>query len=154
MSQYIEGDQYGVATLDPTDAIVAGQYGTWRLTYTCGEEALPVGTCLHIYTDSDTDWEMPQFLDPSAPDYMTLQTPDGVHAMAKAVNLKRLVVVLGGRELQSGEQLTVVFGDPGDGNPGTRPQTFIDQRRYFWVDVELPDQQQRLTLATNLLARR
>ncbi|MFP6603367.1 MAG: DUF3604 domain-containing protein [Pirellulaceae bacterium] len=147
MSQYVEGDQYGVVTLDPADAIVAGQYGTWHLTYTCGSNHLPVGSCLHIYTDSDTDWEMPQFLDPAAPDYMTLQTPDGVQAMVKAINLKKLVVVLGGRELQSGEQLKVVFGDPGDGNPGTRAQTFIDQRRYFWVDVELPDQQERFTLA-------
>ena len=149
MSQYVEGDQYGVVTLDPADAIVAGQYGTWRLTYTCGATHLPAGTCLHVYTDSDTDWEMPQFLDPAAPDYMTLQTPEGVQAMVKAINLKKLVVVLGGRELQSGEQLTIVFGDPGNGNPGTRAQTFIDQRRYFWVDVELPDQEQRLTLANS-----
>ena len=149
MSQYIEGDEYGVATIEPAEPIIAGQYGTWRLTYTCGDEVLPVGTCLHIYTDSDTDWEMPQFLDPSAPDYMTLQTPDGVHAMVKAINLKRLVVVLGGRELKTGEAMTVVFGDPGDGNPGTRAQTFIDQRRYFWVDVELPGQEQRLTLVNS-----
>ena len=148
MSQYIEGDEYGVATIEPTQPIIAGQYGTWRLTYTCGDEGLPVGTCLHIYTDSDTDWEMPQFLDPSAADYMTLETPDGVDAMAKAVSLKKLVVVLGGRALKNGEKLTVVFGDLGDGNPGTRAQTFIDQRRYFWIDVELPGQQ-RLTLVNS-----
>jgi len=137
MSQFIEGDELGQVALDPAGPIVAGQYGTWRLTYTCGSTPLPPQTRLHIYTDSDTDWEMPQFLDPAAADYMTLETPAGVQGMVNAVNLKRLVIVLEGRELQPGESLTLVYGDPGTGNPGTRAQTFIDQRRFFWVDVEL-----------------
>ena len=149
MSQYVEGDELGVVTLDPASPIVAGQYGTWRLTYTCGVTPLPPGTALHVYTDSDTDWEMPQFLDPAAADYMTLQAPEGVQAMVEAVHLKRLVLVLAGRELQPGEQLTIVYGDPGSGNPGTRAQTFIDQRRFFWVDVELAGQGERCTLANS-----
>ena len=57
--------------------------GTWRLTYEAGTDGIAVGGGIRVRTDSDTDWGTPQFLDPAAADYMTVSTPEGVHASVR-----------------------------------------------------------------------
>ncbi len=45
------------------------------------------------------------------------------------------MLVVTGRPLQPGEELSVTYGDRSGGGPGSRAQTFAEARRYFWVDV-------------------
>ena len=66
----------GHATLDPATDVIAGSYGTWRLTYVAGAKGIASGGRIRVHTDSDTDWGIPQFDDPSGDDYMTVQAPE------------------------------------------------------------------------------
>ena len=57
----------GRAWIEPTDAVPAGSYGTWRLYYEAGATGLPAGARVRIHTDSDTDWGLPQLAAPGSP---------------------------------------------------------------------------------------
>ena len=128
-------EEYGCATIDPATDVVAGEFGTWRLTYTAGRRGLAVGGGLRVYTDSDTDWGIPQFHDPAAAEYMTLRSPEGV---APAVRIERqgaLRCFIEGRDLKPGEEIEIVFGDTCGGGPGSRAQTFAEDGFFYWIDV-------------------
>ncbi|MDE2816477.1 MAG: hypothetical protein OXK81_07230, partial [Chloroflexota bacterium] len=71
-------EQFGTASLSPAGRAIAGAYGTWRLAYTVGASGVAVGGAIRIFTESDTDWGMPQLTDPSQAEYMTVDGPPGV----------------------------------------------------------------------------
>ena len=127
--------QWGTGQLEPSDPIVAGRYGTWRLTYTAGPRGLPTGSRIRIYTDTDTDWANPQFLDPTADDYASVMVPDGVSCSVRTTGVRSLAVTVSGRDLRAGEQIHVTLGDTTGGSRGIRPQTFAEDRHYFWFGV-------------------
>lgn len=131
-----EPERYGSATLDPDGDIIAGSYGTWTLAYTAGSGGVAPGGCIRVYTDSDTDWGMPQFQDPTAADYMTVEAPAGVHVGILNQNVTSLVLHIRGRALRPGEKVILVYGDRSGGGPGARAQTFAEEKRYFLVAVD------------------
>ena len=137
---------YGSGSIEPNGDIVAGQYGTWRLTYTAGSKGLPTGGCLRVYTDSDTDWELLQFVEPTASDYATVEAPEGVRIAVRTDNQRSLRMWNHGRNLLSGEQVTLVMGDISGGGPGSRSQTFAEDKHYFWIDVDEAGLGQPVTL--------
>ncbi|MBI3971240.1 MAG: DUF3604 domain-containing protein [Chloroflexi bacterium] len=126
----------GRASIDPAGDVIAGSYGTWRLTYVAGAEGVAPGGRLRIHTDSDTDWGVPQFDDPAGAEYMTFQAPAGVRVTALVQSVTALLLVVQGRALRPDEQIVVTYGDRSGGGPGSRAQTFREARRYFWVDVD------------------
>ncbi|MCH7989152.1 MAG: DUF3604 domain-containing protein [Planctomycetes bacterium] len=136
MTNNSESNQYGRATIDPPSEIIAGSYCTVRLSFQAGEKGIAAGGSIRVYTDTDTDWGIAQFLEPAADDYASVEAPDGVHVGIKTVGVKALQVTIAGRPLKPGETITIVFGDTSGGSPGTRAQTFFDEKRYFWVDVD------------------
>jgi len=125
------------ATIDPAGDVIAGSYGTWRLTCEVGSGGLSRGARIRIHTDSDTDWGVPQFDDPSGPDYMTVRTPRGADVTALAQGFRSLLFTVTGRALEPGEQIVLTYGDRSGGGPGARTQTFAEARRYFAVDVDV-----------------
>ena len=129
-------DGYGSAVIDPAEAVVAGTMGTWRLTYTVGTQGIAVGGRLRIRTDADTDWGVPQFMDPAGDDYATVSAPTGVRCSIRVGGPKSLEVCVHGRSLTEGEQLTVTLGDTSSGSPGSRAQTFLEPRHNFIVEVD------------------
>ena len=124
------------ATIDPTDPVLAGELGTWRLTVEAVSEGLPAGTVLRVTTDSDTDWGVPQFDDPGAAEYMTFEVPDGVSVLARTDGLRGVRATLAGAGLEPGERIVLVYGDTAGGGPGSRAQTFREPRRYFHLQVD------------------
>ena len=130
-------DDYGRATIDPAGDVVAGSYGTWRLSYEAGSKGISVGGRIRVYTDSDSDWGTPQFIDPAAAEYMTLEAPEGVRFDLQTTGVKSLLLSIDGRELRPGERVTFIYGDRSGGGPGSRAQTFLEQKRYFWADVNI-----------------
>jgi len=127
--------EYGFATIDPAADVVAGRYGTWRLTYTAGSRGIAVGGGIRVYTDSDTDWGIPQFHDPAAAEYMSAQAPAGVHPAVRIERQGALRCFVQGRNLEPGEQIGIVFGDTCGGGPGSRAQTFSEDNFFYWIDV-------------------
>ncbi|MBM3957692.1 MAG: hypothetical protein FJ313_06530, partial [Gemmatimonadetes bacterium] len=128
--------EYGNAGVEPSGPVVAGSYGTWRLTFEAGAIGVAPGGVIRVTTDSDTDWGMPQFTDPAAADYMTVEAPPGATADVQAVDLRTVRAVVRGRGLRPGERLTLVYGDRSGGGPGSRAQTFLEPRHHFCVDVD------------------
>ena len=137
VSQVVDSSAgFGTLHIDPTDEVIAGEFGTWRLIYTVGSKGLADGGRLRIRTDSDTDWGTPQFLDPAAADYMSVTAPDGVHCSIQVGGPKSLSVRVHGRSLVEGEKITLTLGDAGAGSPGSRAQTFLEGQHFFITEVD------------------
>jgi hypothetical protein len=141
------GEEYGHAALEPGGPIVAGSYGTWRLTYVAGKRGVARGGRLRVYTDSDTDWEKPQLADPAGDDYLTVAAPPGTGAAVRIEHVTGLMVLVQGRDLAPGERIILTYGDRRGGGRGSRAQTFAEKRRYFWIDVDATASGEFVTLA-------
>jgi len=128
--------EYGRARIEPTEPVVGGSYGTWRLVYTVGRRGFAPGGRIKIDTDSDSDWGWPQVEDPSAPEYLTLAVPGGAEVALRLVDHLSLLLIVTGRPLAASEEVAVTYGDRTRGSPGSRAQTFLEDRRRFWVEVD------------------
>ena len=137
MSSTAMHEQYGTAALEPASQAIAGAYGTWRLAYTVGASGIAVGGAIRIFTESDTDWGMPQVTDPSQAEYMTADGPPGVFLDVLVEEIKSIRLRVRGRALKAGETVVVTYGSQAGGGPGSRAQTFLEAKRYFWVAVDV-----------------
>ncbi len=127
---------YGHATLAPDAEIVAGSHGTWKLTYTAGLKGVAPGGRIRVYTESDTDWGIPQFQDPAGADYMTVEAPEKARVGVLTQSVTSLVVLVRGQGLKPGEKVILTYGDRSGGGPGSRAQTFLEAKHFFWVAVD------------------
>ena len=128
--------EFGRARIEPRNSVVAGSYGTWRLAVTVGGRGIASGGAIKIDTDSDSDWGWPQVEDPSAPEYLTLTVPDEAEVALRLRDHLSLLLLVTGRPLAPGEQIVLTYGDRRGGGPGSRAQTFREDRRRFWVEVD------------------
>ena len=126
---------YGTVTIDPDTDVIAGSYGTWRITYTVGSEGIATGGHIRLHTDSDTDWAIPQFGDAAAADYATLQAPQGSSVAIVTQGYRGMLLTVLGRGLRQGEQVVLTLGDRSGGGRGSRAQTFLEAERFFLVSV-------------------
>ncbi|GAB4136739.1 MAG: DUF3604 domain-containing protein [Planctomycetaceae bacterium] len=131
-----EQEQFGQVTLRPDAPLVAGAFTSLQLVFHVGKKGIATGGGFRVYTDSDSDWGTPQFVDSQAAEYCTMQSPPGVATAFKTTGVKSFQVIVKGRNVKPGETFIVTLGDQSQGSPGTRVQTFAEQRRYFWVDVD------------------
>lgn len=143
----------GVASIEPSEPVVAGTIGTWRLTFAAGDRGVDIGGGFRVYTDTDSDWGTPQFVDPKEAEYATIEAPNGVATQLRTTGVKSLRVIVGGRALQPGEKITLVMGDTSQGGPGSRAQTFFEEQRYFWFDVDVHGDEVWSTLADSPCVR-
>ena len=67
-------ERYGWAEVDPSDPVIAGQTGTWRITYHAGAQGIDDGGVIKFAWRDVSDWAYPQFEDPAAPAYATVIT--------------------------------------------------------------------------------
>ena len=130
-------DDVGSARLLDVGDVVAGEFGTWRLVFVVGAVGLDSGGVVRIGTDSDTDWGLPQVQGPKDADYLSVQGPEGAEVATQVVDLTAVNLVNTGRALVKAEEVLVTFGDRSGGGPGSRSQTFIEARRYFWIEVDV-----------------
>ncbi len=131
-----ESGEAGCAHIVETDAVVAGSMGTWNLVFGVGTVGIGTSGIIRIGTDSDTDWGLPQLHDPTGADYLAVSGPDGSELAAQVPDLVTVNVINTGRALIEGEEIVVTYGDRSGGGPGSRSQTFIEPRRYFWIEVD------------------
>src|SRR5688572_30167855 len=128
----------GTAAIDPATPVVAGAIGTWRLTFVCGARGIATGGGIRLYTDSDTDWGIPQLHDPAGPEYLTARGPAAGSLGLRILDEKSVGLTVFGSPLVAGDAITLTIGDRSAGRPGSRAQTFAEPRRAFLVDVD-PD---------------
>lgn len=79
---------------------------------------------------------MPQVEYPAAAEYLRVRAPAGVDPALQVMDHKLVEVLVTGRALKKGEQITVTYGDRTGGGPGARWQTFLEKGHYMWVQVD------------------
>ncbi len=154
-SRYLP-ERMGTAKIEPRGRFEAGSYQSFTLTYTAGYFGIDDTGSIKIVHRFASDMGRPQFDDPAAANYVTAEasneavlhleydTKRNIRPWDKTLYIK----VLRGF-LREGDQIVVRFGDPRQGSPGMRIQTFCEHSFEFRVlvdaiatynYVELPDQ--------------
>ena len=133
----------GQVSMVPRGPVVAGSYAELTLLYTAGYFGIDDTGAVRIVTRFATDMGRPQFTDPSAPNYVSVEAGNGaqlelrfdpkghVRPWDRTISIR----VLQGF-LREGDCLTIRLGDRRNGSPGIRMQTFAeaDFRLKVFVD--------------------
>ena len=149
-------ERMGSAVVEPSGSFEAGSYQQFTLTYTAGYFGIDDTGSLKIVHRFASDMGRPQFDNPTAPNYVTVEASNGA-VLHVEYDMKRNIrpwdktiyikVVRG--FLREGDQIIVRFGDRRQGSPGMRIQTFCEATFEFKVlvdaiatynYVELPEQ--------------
>jgi hypothetical protein len=127
----------GRASITPADPVVAGQLGTWTITYEVGAYGYDEFARLKIASRFASDWGSPQFTDPAGVNYATVRLesrcPTTVAHLAWEPRgyirpwFKCLVVTIRDGSLYPGDKIHVTIGDRSGGGPGSRAQTFREK---------------------------
>jgi len=139
----IDKDLLGTAVLDQSGEFEAGSYQSFTLTYTAGRFGVDDSGSLRIVFRFATDQTNPQFTDPKAPGFTTVESSNNAVLEARfdpKGNIRpwdrtlQIKVVKGFMKL--GDTITVHFGVTDQGSPGMRLQTFCEKRFEFRVLVD------------------
>jgi hypothetical protein len=132
----------GTATLSPSGAFAAGSYASLTLTYTAGTFGIDDSGHLKITWRGTSDMGKPQFTDPAAPNYTTVEASNGA-VLERGVDrintrpwVNTLWIRVGRGFLRKGDTITVRLGDTRKGSPGLRLQTNVEPTFEFKVLVD------------------
>ena len=136
----------GRASITPADPVVAGQLGSWTITYEVGAYGYDEFARLKIASRFASDWGSPQFTDPAGANYATVRlesrSPTTVAALSWEPRgyirpwFKCLVVSIRDGSLYPGDKIHVTIGDRSGGGPGSRAQTFRERGCEFRLLVD------------------
>ena len=133
----------GIATIAPKGAFDAGSFQSFALTYTAGYFGIDDTGSIKIVHRFASDMGKPQFDDPTAPNYVTVEASnkavldvryDGKQNIRPWDKTLYIKVVRG--FLREGDRIIVRFGDPRQGSPGMRLQTFCEETFEFRILVD------------------
>lgn len=134
---------FGRAVISPTNDVIAGSLGTWTITLTVGHHGIDDGGRVLIARRLVSNWGLPQFDRPSEAEYTTVSTTGQAQvrphydprAFVRPWKGAVVIDVYDGA-LAPGDSLAVTFGDTRFGGPGSRAQTFRQERCEFRVLVD------------------
>ncbi len=149
-------ERMGTATLSPADPVEAGSFQSFTLVYRAGYFGIDDTGSIKIVQRFAGDMGRPQWSDPEAPNYTTVEASNGAVLDVRydpKMNIrpwdKTLFIRVVRGFLNEGDTITVRFGDRRQGSPGMRMQTFVESTFEFRVladpfatynYVELPQQ--------------
>src|SRR5215471_11910373 len=119
----------GSAKLTPSGPFVAGSYQELTLTYTAGTFGIDDTGIVKISWRTTSDMGRPQFTDPVAANYVTVEASNGaqLEVWFDRLNIRpwanTILIRIGRGYLRQGDTLTIRFGDRRQGSPGWRLQT-------------------------------
>jgi hypothetical protein len=154
-SRYLP-ERMGTAEISPVGKFEAGSFQAFKLVYTAGYFGIDDTGSIKIVHRFASDMGRPQWSDPKAANYTTAEASNGAVLELlydPKLNIRRwdktlMIRVMRGF-LREGDTITVHFGDPRQGSPGMRVQTFVEPTFEFRVlvdafatynYVELPEQ--------------
>ena len=139
----IAPEDLGSAALTPEGAFEAGSYQSFTLVYTAGKFGIDDSGALRISFRFAADMTPPQFTDPAAPGYTTVEASNNAvleYRFSPKGNTrpwdKTLEIKVVNGYLTEGDTITVRFGVTDEGGPGTRLQTFCEEGFEFKVLVD------------------
>ena len=146
----------GHAEVSPTGAFEAGTYQEFTVVYTAGYFGIDDTGSIKVVHRFASDMGRPQFDDPIAPNYTTVEASNGAvlhveYDMKRNIRPwdKTLYIKVVRGFLRQDDQIIIRFGDRRQGSPGIRLQTFCERTFEFRVlvdaiatynYVELPEQ--------------
>jgi hypothetical protein len=133
----------GSANVEPNGSFEAGSYQQFTLTYTAGYFGIDDTGSLKIVHRFASDMGRPQFDNPDAANYVTVEASNGAvlhveYDMKRNIRPwdKTLYIKVVRGFLREGDQIIVRFGDRRQGSPGMRIQTFCEATFEFKVLVD------------------
>lgn len=133
----------GSALFSPVKPVIAGSYGTWYITYRVGRLGMNDGARIKITRHWASDWGTPQFDCPQAPEYVSATTSGDakIKLMYDPKGYirpwqKTIIVDIYDGYLSEAETVTVILGDVSAGSPGSRAQTFYQEKFKFRLLVD------------------
>ena len=139
---YLAG-RVGHAVIEPSAPVEAGSFASLTLTYTAGYFGIDDTGSLKIVMRFASDIGKPQFTQPAAPNYVTVEASNGAILDVRydpKMNVrpwdKTLYVKVVRGFLREGDRIVVRFGDRRQGSPGMRMQTFCEATFEFKVLVD------------------
>ena len=136
-------EKMGSAAVEPTGAFEAGSYQEFTVTYTAGYFGIDDTGSIKIVHRFASDMGRPQFENPKAPNYTTVEASNGAilhveYDMKRNIRPwdKTLYIKVVRGFLREGDRLIVRFGDRREGSPGMRVQTFCEETFEFRVLVD------------------
>lgn len=139
---YLAG-RVGRAVIEPLGPVEAGSFASLTLTYTAGYFGIDDTGSLKIVMRFASDAGKPQFTQPAAPNYVTVEASNGAVLDVRfdpKLNTrpwdKTLYIKVVRGFLREGDRIIVRFGDRRAGSPGMRMQTFCESTFEFKVLVD------------------
>jgi hypothetical protein len=135
-------EHMGAAMLTPSGPFVAGTHAEFTLVYTAGTFGIDDTGMLKISWRTTSDMAKPQFTDPAAPHYTSVEASNGakLEYWIERLNIRpwvnTLLIRVGRGFLRAGDTLTVRFGDRRGGSPGIRLQTNCEEHFALKVYVD------------------
>ena len=135
-------EHMGTATLTPVGPFVAGTHVALVLTYTSGQFGIDDSGDLKVVWRGTSDMGKPQFTDPTAANYTTVEASNGAVLEARVDRnftrpwVNALSIRVGRGFLRGGETITIRLGDTRKGSPGLRLQTNVEPTFEFQVLVD------------------
>ena len=131
--------RYGHVTVEPAAPVTAASTGTWTLTYVAGIHGVDDAGGLRVMFHNNSDFGVPQFVDPAAPNYCSIACSTAAPCHVEAEYRPELGVrpfkrgmqlIVRDRALSPGDVLTITFGDRTGGSPGATMQTFAGRLHF------------------------
>ena len=154
-----DSDAIGSLAAYPMGPFPADSHVTFAQTYTAGSTPIQEGGGIMIAIRTAEAYPQAQAVDPIAENYVSVSSSNsearfsldsvplaGMHGGFLTGAAGMLVFRLEGTNLQSGETITVVYGDTSQGSPGFRMQTFSNDIGPFPLFVDLDGTDRFLTL--------
>lgn len=138
---FLTEEYLGNVCMTPIDHVTAGMVGSWTIVYTVGKYGIDDTGSIKIVWRNPSDWGMPQFSDPTAMGFTTVQVCGSAKVSMELETFERpfnnsiLLRVYDGF-LREGDTITVTMGDQRQGSPGIRAQTFCEEEHEFRVYVD------------------
>jgi hypothetical protein len=136
----------GRASITPAVPVVAGQLGTWTITYEVGAYGYDELARLKIASRFASDWGTPQFTDPAGANYASVRLESRCPTTIATLSweprgyirpwFRCLVVSIRDGSLYPGDKIHVTIGDRSGGSPGSRAQTFREKGCEFRLLVD------------------
>ena len=128
--------EYGYLKLLSDKNIIAGEHVTRIFEYTAGTESLKQGSRIKIFTDSDSDWAIPQLNNPLGPDYLTIVSPDGCRIYPHIIDNRELNLFIASGTIKKGAKIRITLGDKSEGGLGSRCQTYFESSLNFYCGID------------------
>ena len=135
-------EHMGSAKLTPAGPFVAGSYAELTLAYTAGTFGIDDTGMLKVSWRTTSDMSKPQFTDPKAPNFTTVEASNGakLEIWFDRLNIRpwanTILIRVGRGYLRKGDTITLRMGDRRRGSPGYRLQTNCENRVALRTSVD------------------